>query len=163
MTRAELVRFAIPILAAVGGFVLGFLITRRWHVPTPAQVADAVKILGGTGNVVVLAAVAGFLGILTTVGAGASVSILHEMITGHPLDPSAFWERVLDSLLFTVCAFAGVGGGVKVGQRATTKPDVIREEAKAEAEKVIAEAKADVVRRSGAFAAVVEPKYDPGA
>lgn len=149
-----------PILVAIGatlGVIVGALITRRWHLPTAEKLAHSVKVLGGTASVTILVALAGFLGVLFVVAFGAVASVVHEMYTRRPLDPSSFWANVLDSILILIGAMSGVGVVGKIGHRVSAKPEVIREEAAAEAKKVVAEAQADVVRQSGAFPVVTAP------
>jgi hypothetical protein len=105
------------------------------------RIGAAITDIGGTGTMTVLAGIGGFLYFVLVIGA-------RYAITGEP--PSEGWAIPLGSC----AAFSGVGAALKVGHRATTKPEVIREEAEAEAKKVVAVAKADVMRKSGAVPVV---------
>lgn len=129
----------LAIVTAALGVLLGFLLTRRWHLPTAAEVADAVRQLGGSGSVTVFTGILAFIGINLVVASGAAASLIHDLMgRTPPLNPTDFWERVLDSMLIASGAFAGIGIGGKIGHRATAKPDVIEAEGRVEALKTVA-------------------------
>lgn len=109
-------------------------------------IGRAIEEVGGTGTLTVLAGVTGF-GVIT------GVLVLVYVFNGSA--PTEGWVAP-----YSFCAlFAGVGAGLKVGQRATAKPEVVRAEAEAEALKIVAKADAEE-RLTGSFPVVTALRED---
>ena len=120
----------------------------RWINETDASKTNAL--LGALGFALTLIIV----GVMSLIAFGSHVR--YDRVIAIP----PVWVDVLDSILIATAVWAGVSQAAQIGRRAATKPEVVRVEAEAEAAKVLAVAKADVVRRSGSFPAVDGSVYD---
>jgi hypothetical protein len=101
----------------------------------------------------------GFALTLLLVGVMSLVAFAVYMWSSRVVIVPEGWQDILNAILIATAAWAGISQAAQVGRRATTKPLVVAAEAKAEAEKVLAVAKADVVRKSGAMPVVPDVPF----
>lgn len=114
----------------------------RWINDTDASKTNAL--LGAAGFALTLLVV----GLMSLIAFGSHVR--YDRVIAIP----PVWVDVLDSILIATAVWAGVSQAAQIGRRAATNPKVVEAEAEAEAKKVLAVAKAEVVRQSGAFPVV---------
>lgn len=123
----------LPILITILVFAVVTATLVRW-IMRPREFADdigyAVTRVGGTDSVVILAGVAMYLLTSIIVCVGVIVAI-RAGTQGVVVSPAPFWERVVDGSWIAAGAFAGIGGGIKLGKRKTTDPLVIAAQADA--------------------------------
>lgn len=122
--------------------------TRRfWQWVNATDASKVNALLGATG----------FALTLLLVGTMSLIAFVVYMSSGRVVVVPSGWQDILDSILIATAAWGGVSMAAQIGRRAATKPEVVVAEGTVEAKKKVAEAHAEVVRKSGAMPVVVVP------